>query len=67
MLWVLKRIISLRQFFWAPKNYIITDGFIILCLKIVFILTYAYTIQILCHQTGMEDFIHGKKRNDVFI
>ena len=26
MLWVLKRTVSMRQFFWAPKTYIQTDG-----------------------------------------
>ena len=25
MLWVLKRIVSMRQFFWAPKTYVKTD------------------------------------------
>ena len=26
MLWVLKRTVSIRQFFWAPKTYVQTDG-----------------------------------------
>ena len=26
MLWVLKRTVSMRQFFWAPKTYVQTDG-----------------------------------------
>ena len=26
MLWVLKRAVSMRQFFWAPKKYVKTDG-----------------------------------------
>ena len=26
MLWVLKRTISMRRFFWAPKTYFQTDG-----------------------------------------
>ena len=26
MLWVLKRTISMRQFFWAPKTYVKTNG-----------------------------------------
>ena len=26
MLWALKRTISMRQFFWAPKTYVKTDG-----------------------------------------
>ena len=26
MLWVLKRTISMRRFFWAPKTYVKTDG-----------------------------------------
>ena len=26
MLWVLKRTVSIRRFFWAPKTYIQTDG-----------------------------------------
>ena len=26
MLWVLKRTFSMRQFFWAPKTYVQTDG-----------------------------------------
>ena len=26
MLWVLKRTVSLRRFFWAPKTYVNTDG-----------------------------------------
>ena len=26
MLWVLKRTVSMRQFFWAPKTYDKTDG-----------------------------------------
>ena len=26
MLWVLKRTVSMRRFFWAPKTYIKTDG-----------------------------------------
>ena len=26
MLWVLKRTVSLRRFFWAPKTYVKTDG-----------------------------------------
>ena len=26
MLWVLKRTVSMRQFFWAPKTYVKTDG-----------------------------------------
>ena len=26
MLWVLKRTISMRRFFWAPKTYVETDG-----------------------------------------
>ena len=26
MLWVLKRGVSMRRFFWAPKTYITTDG-----------------------------------------
>ena len=27
MLCVLKRTVSMRQFFWAPKTYVKTDGF----------------------------------------
>ena len=27
MLWVLKRTVSMRRFFWAPKTYVQTDGF----------------------------------------
>ena len=26
MLWVLKRTVSLRRFFWAPEKYVKTDG-----------------------------------------
>ena len=26
MLWVLKRTVSMRRFFWAPKTYGKTDG-----------------------------------------
>ena len=26
MLWVLKRIVSMRRFFWAAKTYVKTDG-----------------------------------------
>ena len=26
MLWVLKRTVSMRQFFWAPKTYVKNDG-----------------------------------------
>ena len=26
MLWELKRTVSLRRFFWAPKTYVKTDG-----------------------------------------
>ena len=26
MLWVLKRIVSMRWFFWAPKTYVKIDG-----------------------------------------
>ena len=26
MLWVLKRTVSMRRFFWAPKTYVETDG-----------------------------------------
>ena len=26
MLWVLKRTVSMRRFFWAPKAYVKTDG-----------------------------------------
>ena len=26
MLWVLKRKVSVRRFFWAPKTYVQTDG-----------------------------------------
>ena len=26
MLWVLKRTVSMRGFFWAPKTYVQTDG-----------------------------------------
>ena len=26
MLWVLKRAVSMRRFFWAPKTYVKTDG-----------------------------------------
>ena len=26
MLWVLKRTVSMRWFFWAPKTYVQTDG-----------------------------------------
>ena len=26
MLWVLKRTVSMRRFFWAPKTYVKTDG-----------------------------------------
>ena len=26
MLWVLKRTVSMRRFFWAPKTYVQTDG-----------------------------------------
>ena len=26
MLWVLKRTVSMRPFFWAPKTYVQTDG-----------------------------------------
>ena len=26
MLWVLKRTVSMRRFFWAPKTYAQTDG-----------------------------------------
>ena len=26
MLWVLKRTVSVRRFFWAPKTYVKTDG-----------------------------------------
>ena len=26
MLWVLKRTVSMRRFFWAPKKYVKTDG-----------------------------------------
>ena len=26
-LWVVKRTVSLRQFFWAPKTYVQADGF----------------------------------------
>ena len=26
MLWVLKRAVSMRQFFWAPKTYVKIDG-----------------------------------------
>ena len=28
MLWVLKRTISIRRFFWAPKTYVQTDGLV---------------------------------------
>ena len=27
MLWVLKRTVSMRRFFWAPKTYVKIDGF----------------------------------------
>ena len=27
MLWVLKRTVSMRRFFWAPKTYVQSDGF----------------------------------------
>ena len=27
MLWVLKRTVSMRQFFWAPKTYVKIDGY----------------------------------------
>ena len=26
MLWVLKRTVSMRQLFWAPKTYVKADG-----------------------------------------
>ena len=26
MLWLLKRTVSMRRFFWAPKIYVKTDG-----------------------------------------
>ena len=26
MLWVLKRTVSMRRFFWAPKRYVKIDG-----------------------------------------
>ena len=26
MLWVLKRTVSIRRFFWAPKTYVQNDG-----------------------------------------
>ena len=26
MLWVLKRTVSMRRFFWAPKTYVKIDG-----------------------------------------
>ena len=26
ILWVLKRTVSMRRFFWAPKTYVLTDG-----------------------------------------
>ena len=26
MLWVLKRTVSMRRFFWAPKTYVKTEG-----------------------------------------
>ena len=26
MLWALKRCVSMRRFFWAPKTYVQTDG-----------------------------------------
>ena len=41
MLWVLKRIVSLRRFFWAHKTYVQTDGleyFYNFTLKFVFYL-----------------------------
>ena len=28
MLWVLKRTVSMRRFFWAPKTYVKTDGYV---------------------------------------
>ena len=28
MLWVLKRTVSMRRFFWAPKTYLKTDGYL---------------------------------------
>ena len=40
MLWVLKRTLSMRRFFWAPKTDVQTDGLeniTILRSKIVFI------------------------------
>ena len=42
MLWVVKRTISMRQFFWAHKTYVKTDKklFTILPSNILFILTY---------------------------
>ena len=27
MLWILKRSVSMRRFFWAPKTYVKTDGY----------------------------------------
>ena len=27
MLWVLKRTVSMRRFFWAPKTYVKIDGY----------------------------------------
>ena len=27
MLWVLKRTVSMRLFFWAPKTYVKIDGY----------------------------------------
>ena len=27
MLWMLKRTVSMRRFFWAPKTYVKTDGY----------------------------------------
>ena len=27
MLWILKRTVSMRRFFWAPKTYVKTDGY----------------------------------------
>ena len=49
MLWVLKRTVSLRRFFWAPKTYVKTDGqenIYNFTLNILLILTYDTEITI---------------------
>ena len=57
MLWVLKRTVSMRRFFWAPKQMLKLNGreiFTILCSKILLILTNANSLHASHHTSAYK-------------